>query len=130
MNGTEGSGKRSKLGPAVAFVSTAALACGVCCVLPFALPAAALALGGGVLAWFASAYRLMTYLSVAAAAGGWTWVTTQSVRTKKRPARTTLTSMIGATVMLLLALLWQNAEGMIVSMLIHCRPLNWFVSRQ
>ena|SRR5438477_7490909 len=117
MNGTEGSGKRNKLGPAVAIVSTTALACGVCCVLPFALPAAILAVGGGVLAWFASAYRLMTYLSVAAVAGGWIWVAIQSARTRKMPARTTLTTMIGATVILLLALLWPKAEGVIVSML-------------
>ena len=68
MNGTERNGQRSKLGPAVAIVSTTALACGVCCVMPFVLPAAVLALGGGVLAWFASSYRLMTYLSVAAVA--------------------------------------------------------------
>jgi hypothetical protein len=117
MNGTESNGKRSKLGPAVAIVSTAALACGVCCVLPFALPAAVLALGGGVLAWFASAYGLMKYVSVAAVAGGWIWVATQSVRTKKRPARTTLTTMIGASVILLLALLWPKAAGVIVSMM-------------
>jgi hypothetical protein len=34
----------------------AALACGVCCVLPFALPAVALASAGGALAAFARVY--------------------------------------------------------------------------
>ena len=33
-----------------------AIACGVCCVLPFALPAVALAGTGGVIAWFGQAF--------------------------------------------------------------------------
>jgi hypothetical protein len=37
-----------------AAAATGALACGVCCVLPFALPAAILALSGGFFAWFGS----------------------------------------------------------------------------
>jgi hypothetical protein len=45
---------RSK-GPAPAAIAVvAALACGVCCVLPLALPATALAVTGGVLGWVAS----------------------------------------------------------------------------
>ena len=117
MNNIENKAKRSKLGPAVALVSTTALACGICCVLPFALPAAALALGGSVLAWFANAYTLMTYVAVLAVAAGWIWVAMQSTRTRKRPARATLTTMIGASVILGLALLWPKAEETIISLL-------------
>jgi len=72
---------KSKLGPAVAIVSTTSLACGVCCVLPFALPAAVLTLGGGVLAWFASAYRLMTYLSPLRQVDGYGWHRNSAART-------------------------------------------------
>lgn len=114
---SKSSAKPTKLGPAVAIVATGALACGVCCVLPFALPAAALALGGGVLAWFASAYTWMTYIAGAAVTGGWLWVALQSIRTKKKPARATVVSMVTATVVLVLALLWPRMEGLIISML-------------
>ena len=34
-------------------VAAGAVACGVCCVLPFALPAVALASSGGIIAWLA-----------------------------------------------------------------------------
>ena len=43
------------VGTSAALASAGALVCGVCCVLPFALPAAALAVGGGVVSWFAKA---------------------------------------------------------------------------
>jgi len=56
-------------------------------------------------------------VKVAAVTGGWIWMATPSVRTKKRSARTTLSTMISATVILLLALLWPKAEGVIVSMM-------------
>jgi uncharacterized membrane protein len=110
--------QQGKLGPAIAVVATGALACGVCCVLPFALPPALLALSGGMLAWFASAYSLVTYLATVAVVGGWMWVMLQSLRTKKRPARTTVVTMAVATVILLLALVWPKIEGLIVSTLV------------
>jgi hypothetical protein len=45
---------RSKTPAPAAIAAISALACGVCCVLPLALPATALAVTGGVLGWFAS----------------------------------------------------------------------------
>jgi hypothetical protein len=42
--------------------------CGVCCVLPLALPAVALAGAGGILAWFAGAFAWVTAVAVAAVA--------------------------------------------------------------
>jgi hypothetical protein len=113
----ESDAKGSKLAPAIAVVATGALACGVCCVLPFALPAAALALGGGVLAWFASAYTWMTYVAGVAVTGGWIWVAAQSIRTRKKPARATIVSMLTATAILALALLWPTVEASIVTTL-------------
>jgi membrane protein DedA with SNARE-associated domain len=57
-----------------AVAATGALACGVCCVLPFAPPAAALAISGGILAWFGSLRPWTTVAAVVAVAGagcGW-----------------------------------------------------------
>ena len=65
--------------------STAALACGVCCVLPFALPAAILGSVGGVLAWFADFYRWLAPVALVAVTAGWTWVGYQSWRSRRSP---------------------------------------------
>lgn len=47
-------------GAIAATAGTAALACGVCCVLPIAIPAIALTGAGSVLAWFGKAHAWMT----------------------------------------------------------------------
>lgn len=51
-----------------------ALACAACCVLPFALPAAVLAVTGGALAWLASIHQGVTVAAIALVAAGWVWV--------------------------------------------------------
>lgn len=96
--------------------STAALACGVCCVLPFALPAAMLASVGGVLAWFADAYRWLVPIAVLAVAAGWLWIGWQSWSTKRRPARRTLVVMAFATAMMVIALLWPAFEPILIQL--------------
>jgi hypothetical protein len=57
-----------------AVAAVGAVACGVCCVLPFALPAAVLAVSGGVLAWFGSLMPWVRAVAVIAVSGGWLWV--------------------------------------------------------
>lgn len=49
-------GKRDTnfVAPAAGVAAAGALVCAACCVLPFALPAAVLAVAGGALAWLAS----------------------------------------------------------------------------
>jgi hypothetical protein len=84
---TESTGAGRAAGVAATSGAVAALACGVCCVLPFALPAAALSTVGGAIAVAAHAYWWALGIGVAAVAGGWLWVCWQSARTGRRPAR-------------------------------------------
>jgi hypothetical protein len=104
-------------GATAAVVATGALACGVCCVLPFALPAAVLALSGGVLAWFSGLYHWMTLVAIAAVIGSWAWIGWQSWRTRKRPARSTAVTMVLATGVLAAAIAWPQLEGPVTHLL-------------
>ena len=87
-----------------------AIACGVCCVLPFALPAVALAGTGGVIAWFGQAFWGALYTAGALVTLAWTWVAVITFRTKRRPAPSTLRAMLMATVALGVALIWPTLE--------------------
>ena len=113
---TEGADKKAASAVAIT-ASGAALACGICCVLPFALPAALLGTFGGVLAIFASAYRWLTPIAVFAVASGWLWVLHQSRSTRRRQARPTLSVMTLATIAMLLALAWPMFEEPLIAML-------------
>ena len=104
-------------GGAAVVAALGALACGVCCVLPFALPADILAISGGALAWFAGAQVWVTALAAAAGAGGWLWVAVQTVRTRRRPARSTLLAMAVATATLALAVSWPGIETIVAACL-------------
>jgi hypothetical protein len=105
--------------PAVAATSTAvaALACGVCCALPFALPAAALATFGGVIAAAARAYWWALGVAVLAVAGAWLWVARQSARSGGRPGRSTVVTIGVATVVLIAALSWSFVEARVITWL-------------
>lgn len=94
-----------------------AVLCGVCCVLPFALPAVALATSGGVLAWLGSAYAWVTDLAIALVGGAWLWIGVRSLRTKARPAASTLLGMGIATAILGLAVVWPRIEPALIAML-------------
>lgn len=87
-------------GIAAGTAAVAAFACGVCCVLPFALPAVVVATLGGVLGAFARVYWWALGGAVAAVIGAWLWVAWQSARTRRRPTRSTLHAMLGATALL------------------------------
>lgn len=91
-------------------LSTGAVACGVCCVLPFALPAAVLASTGPVLAWLVGIHKWVTVLAILAVVGAWGWVIWQSRRTRKRPAASTLVMMTLSTALLTAAVLWPLIE--------------------
>lgn len=95
--------------------STAALACGICCVLPFAVPAAILGSMGGVLAWFAAAYAWLTPIALIAVAAGWAWIGYQSWRARRHPARLTVLAMTSATVMMAAAWIWPVFEAMVIA---------------
>lgn len=103
-------------GATAVVVAGGALACGVCCVLPFALPAAALALSGGALAWFGAPYSWMTALAIVAVIASWAWIGWSSLRTRRRLARSTWVTMIGATLVLAAALAWPHLEGVAVGL--------------
>lgn len=110
MNGTRV--PPNKAASAVALTaSTAAFACGICCVLPFAVPAAILGSMGGVLAWFAAAYAWLTPIALIAVAAGWAWIRYQSWHTRRCPARLTVLAMTFATVMMVAAWIWPMFEA-------------------
>jgi hypothetical protein len=98
-------------------MATGAAACGACCVLPFALPAAALASTGGVLAWFASIHAWITVFAVFAVFGAWGWIAWQTRRTRCRPAASTLYVMAAATALMVIAVLWPFVEEQLVSLM-------------
>lgn len=104
-------------GGAAALAATGAVACGVCCVLPFALPAAMLAATGGALAWFAGLMPWITGFAVLAVVGAWIWVGVQTLRTRRRPAPSTLVTMGLASAFLVTALAWPRLEGFIIAAL-------------
>ena len=100
----------------VASLTTAAgaVACGVCCVLPFAFPAVAAAGTGTVLAWFARVHSWATALAAVIVAGSWLAIGLQSRRAPRSPARATVYVMTLATAVLLLAVLWPRIEPHVI----------------
>jgi hypothetical protein len=105
------------VGASAALVATGALACGICCVLPFALPAAVLAVGGGVVSWFAKATPWAMRIALLAVLAGWAWVIVQSVRTKRQPAQSTLLTLALATAVFAAAAVWWHFEREIIHLL-------------
>jgi hypothetical protein len=95
-------------------LATGAVACGACCVLPLALPAAALAGTGSIFGWFAGAHAWVTVLAVLAVFSAWGWIGWQTVRTRCKPAASTLYVMAVATGLLVIAVLWPFIEPQLV----------------
>ena len=104
-------------GITAATLSTGAVACGVCCVLPFALPATILASTGSLLAWFVKLHVWVTILAILSVVGAWGWITWQTLRTRRKPATSTLFMMGAATVLLTAAVLWPLLEKPLIRML-------------
>jgi hypothetical protein len=95
-------------------LAAGAVACGACCVLPFALPAAVLAGSGSILALLANAHAWVTGVSILAVIGAWSVIVWQAVRSRRRPAVSTLYMMVGATALLSIAVLWPIIEPHLV----------------
>jgi hypothetical protein len=104
-------------GVTAATLSTGAVACGVCCVLPFALPATVLASIGPLLAWFVNMHLWVTILAILSVVGAWGWIAWQTRRTSRKPAISTLFMMGAATVLLTVAVLWPLVEKPLIRML-------------
>lgn len=98
--------------------ATGAAACAACCVLPFALPAVALAGLGSVLAMLAGALAWITALAVVIVAGAWAWVGWQSFRSRARPARITVYLMGGATALTAVPVMWRQIEPTLIRLLL------------
>jgi hypothetical protein len=98
-------------------LSTGAVACGVCCVLPFALPATILASTGSLLAMFVKMHVWVTILAILSVAGAWGWIAWQTRRTRRKPATSTIFMMGAATALLTVAVLWPLLEKPLIRML-------------
>ena len=94
--------------------AVAAVACGVCCLLPFALPAVAVTSFGAAVASFGSVYWWAAKLAVLLVVVGWGWVLWQSRRTGRRAAPATIRAMFVATGMLGVALSWPYVEPYLI----------------
>jgi hypothetical protein len=105
------------VGIAAPATSTGALACAVCCVLPFAVPAVMLTAAGGVIAWLAGAATWAAGLALVAIVAGWTWIGLQTASARARPPRSTLYAMGIATVILALAFGWPLYEAPLLRMM-------------
>ena len=90
------------------------ITCGVCCVLPFALPAAVHASTGTLLAWLVSVHMWVTVLAVL---GAWGWIACQFGRRRRRPATATLVMMALSTMLMTVAVLWPLIEKPLIRML-------------
>ena len=98
-------------------LSTGAVACGVCCVLPFALPATILASTGSLLALLVKMHVWVTILAILSVVGAWGWIAWQTRRTRRKPAISTLFTMGASTMLLTVAVLWPLLEKPIIRML-------------
>ena len=81
------------------------------------MPAAALAGAGCTLAWLSSIYEGAIIAAAVLVAAAWIWVVGQSLRTRKRPAATTVLVMLMASAMLALAYSWPVLEPIAVAAL-------------
>ena len=102
---------------AAGVAATGAFACAACCILPFALPATALAFTGGALGWLASIYHGAVIAAAVLVAAAWIWVAHQSVRVRKRPATSTVLAMLAASALLGLAYSWPTIEPFAIAAL-------------
>jgi hypothetical protein len=89
----------SKVAGAATVTALAAAACTACCILPFTLPAAVLAVAGGSIAVLIHAHGWLTWLAVATIACAWIWIAWQLRRNGRPIGRSTLALMLVATVL-------------------------------
>ena len=99
-----------KVAGAAAMSGLAAVACASCCILPFTLPAVLLASFGGAISVLNHAHVWVIRAAIGAVACAWGWLFYQTVRTGKKPARSTKVTMAVATVLTLTAASWPLIE--------------------
>lgn len=93
--------------------TTGAILCGVCCVLPFALPAVVVATTGTALAWIGRAHAWVTALAVIATGVAWIWVK-RSGRKGASHTPSTFYAMTAVTALLIVALVWPRIEPALI----------------
>lgn len=113
-NASEKSGK--VVAAAAAITATGALASAAGCILPFALPAVALAGAGSIVAWLVQAQGWMMNLALVAVTSGWIWGGWLSLKHRSRPALSTVGAMAAATLALALAGIWPVIEPAVVAL--------------
>lgn len=107
-----------KVGVTAATLATVALACGICCVVPIALPGVALGGLGAMLAWVGNAYAAVTAIASLLVVAAWIWVYRDATRRNARPAAATLWLMGLASVVLVAALAWPRLEPAVANLLV------------
>ena len=100
----------NRLAGAATVTALIAAACTACCVLPFTLPAAVLALAGGSIAVLDHAHGWVTKLAIALVLCAWSWIAWQRRRGGRRMTRATLALMIMATLLTATAASWPLLE--------------------
>jgi hypothetical protein len=100
----------TKAATTASVTALAAVACTACCVLPFALPAALLAVAGGSIAVLDHAHLWVTRLAVAAVIAAWLWIVWQRHKTRRPITRMTMTLMIAASLLIIVAASWPWIE--------------------
>ena len=102
---------------AAGLIALAAAACTGCCILPFTLPAAILAVAGSSIALLDHAHVWVARIAIATVAAAWLWIGWQARRRGRRLARTTLVMMIVASLLAGAAASWPLLEQPVFSAL-------------
>jgi cytochrome bd-type quinol oxidase subunit 2 len=100
----------NRLAGAATATALIAAACTACCILPFALPAAVLALAGGSIAILDHAHGWVTKLAIGVVLCAWSWIAWQRRRTGRQITRMTFMLMILATLLATAAASWPLLE--------------------
>jgi len=100
----------NKIAGAATMTALAAAACTACCILPFTLPAAVLALAEGSIAALDHAHGWVTKLAIAVVVCTWSWIAWQRWRTGRRVTRLAAALMILATLLTATAASWPLIE--------------------
>jgi cytochrome bd-type quinol oxidase subunit 2 len=99
-----------KMAGAATATALAAAACTACCILPFTLPAAPLAIARRSIAVLDQAHGWVTKLAIAVVVCTWSSIAWQRWRTERRISRVTAALMIVATVLTATAASWPLIE--------------------
>jgi hypothetical protein len=98
------------LAGAASLTALAAAACTGCCILPFTLPAAVLAVAGSSIAALDHAHVWVSRLAIAIVAGVWLWIGWQAWRRGRPLARASLVMMVLASLLAGTAASWPLLE--------------------